>query len=87
LSLVPDDHVVVLFGATGDLARRKLLPGLFRLAQAGLMPERYRIVGAARAALDDGAFRNFAREALDEFGRTDATAAGTPSRATCPTRT
>ena len=34
--LVPDDHVVVLFGGTGDLARRKLLPGLFRLAQAGL---------------------------------------------------
>ena len=36
----PDDHVIVMFGATGDLARRKLLPGLFRLAVAGLMPER-----------------------------------------------
>jgi glucose-6-phosphate 1-dehydrogenase len=70
LSLVPDDHVVVLFGATGDLARRKLLPGLFRLADAGLMPERYRIVGASRASLDDGEFRSFARDALDEFGRT-----------------
>jgi glucose-6-phosphate 1-dehydrogenase len=32
-------HVIVLFGATGDLARRKLLPGLFHLAQAGLLPE------------------------------------------------
>jgi glucose-6-phosphate 1-dehydrogenase len=34
--------VLILFGATGDLARRKLLPGLFHLAAAGLMPERYR---------------------------------------------
>ena len=41
----PDDHLVVLFGATGDLAKRKLLPGLFHLAQAGLLPARYRIVG------------------------------------------
>ena len=44
--LVPDDHIVVLYGGTGDLARRKLLPGLFRLAQAGLLPKRYRIIAA-----------------------------------------
>jgi len=37
----PDNHVIVMFGATGDLARRKLLPGLFHLAAAGLMPDRY----------------------------------------------
>lgn len=42
---VPDDHVIVLFGATGDLARRKLLPGMFRLAEAGLMPERFVVIG------------------------------------------
>lgn len=36
----PEDHVLILFGATGDLAKRKLLPGLFRLAAAGMMPER-----------------------------------------------
>ena len=41
----PDDHVIILFGATGDLARRKLLPGLFHLAKAGLMPQNYQIVG------------------------------------------
>jgi glucose-6-phosphate 1-dehydrogenase len=66
--MTPADHVIVLFGATGDLARRKLLPGLFRLDQAGLMPERYRIVGTSRAALDHDGFRRFAREALAEFG-------------------
>ena len=43
----PDNHVIVLFGATGDLAKRKLLPGMFHLAAAGLMPERYRIIGSA----------------------------------------
>ncbi len=59
-------HVMVLFGATGDLARRKLLPGLFHLAQAGLLPE-YRIVGTSLDDLDDESFRAFARGALDEF--------------------
>ncbi|WP_443081105.1 hypothetical protein [Streptomyces sp. PmtA] len=60
---VPDDHVIVLFGATGDLARRKLLPGLFHLAKAGLLPDRYRIVGSApaQAALSDDEFRKRAR--------------------------
>jgi glucose-6-phosphate 1-dehydrogenase len=64
----PDNHVIVLFGATGDLARRKLLPGLFRLDQAGLMPDRYRIVGTSRAPIDSDGFRAFAREAITEFG-------------------
>jgi glucose-6-phosphate 1-dehydrogenase len=64
----PDDHLIVLFGATGDLARRKLLPGLFRLAQAGLLPVRYRIVGGALDSLEDGAFRELARDAINEFG-------------------
>ena len=45
----PDDHVIVIFGATGDLAKRKLLPGLFHLANAGLLPTKYRIVGSAPA--------------------------------------
>src|SRR4051812_46335707 len=59
-------HVMVLFGATGDLARRKLLPGLFHLAQAGLLPE-CRIVGTSLDDLDDDGFRSHARAALDEF--------------------
>jgi glucose-6-phosphate 1-dehydrogenase len=66
--LVPEDHVIVLFGATGDLARRKLLPGLFRLAQAGLLPSRYRIVATSRTDLTDDGFRAFARDAVTEFG-------------------
>jgi glucose-6-phosphate 1-dehydrogenase len=66
---VPEDQVIVLFGATGDLAKRKLLPGIFHLAQVGLMPERFRIIGAARhqTSLED--FRELAREAVRDSGR------------------
>jgi glucose-6-phosphate 1-dehydrogenase len=64
------EHVIVLFGATGDLARRKLLPGLFHLAAAGLLPEGFRIVGASIEQLTDDEFRGFARQAAGEFGRT-----------------
>ncbi|MGW1541497.1 glucose-6-phosphate dehydrogenase [Streptomyces sp. NPDC002309] len=68
---VPDPHVIVLCGATGDLARRKLLPGLFHLAKAGLLPSRYRIVGTspAKDSFGDAEFREHARQAVAEFGR------------------
>jgi glucose-6-phosphate 1-dehydrogenase len=69
---VPDDHVLVLFGATGDLARRKLLPGLYHLAEAGLLPERYRVVCVSRDGLTDDEFRSFAHAAVDEFARRPA---------------
>jgi glucose-6-phosphate 1-dehydrogenase len=64
----PENHVIVLFGATGDLARRRLLPGLFRLSAAGLMPDRYQIIGSARAHLTDEQFGDFASQAITEFG-------------------
>jgi glucose-6-phosphate 1-dehydrogenase len=66
-------HVVVLFGATGDLARRKLLPGLFHLSQAGLLPE-CRVVGTSLDDLGDRGFRCHARSALDEFSQRDPAA-------------
>jgi glucose-6-phosphate 1-dehydrogenase len=60
-------HVVVLFGATGDLARRKLLPGLTRLSLSALAPD-LEIVGTSLEEYDDESFRAFARRAVDEFG-------------------
>ncbi|HEU4738858.1 MAG TPA: glucose-6-phosphate dehydrogenase [Solirubrobacterales bacterium] len=66
---VPRDQVIVLFGASGDLAKRKLLPGMFHLAQVGLMPERFRIVGAARTSLDEEDFRELARESVASSSR------------------
>jgi glucose-6-phosphate 1-dehydrogenase len=71
----PEDHVIVVFGATGDLARRELLPGLFHLARAGLLPARYRIIGSARSAITDDEFRQRARDAIAEFGLAEPTGA------------
>jgi len=65
----PKDQAIVLFGATGDLAKRKLLPGMYHLMRVGLMPERFRIVGAARGELDDEEFRELARESVRGSGR------------------
>ncbi|MHB1712323.1 MAG: glucose-6-phosphate dehydrogenase [Acidimicrobiales bacterium] len=72
--LIPDDAVFILFGATGDLARRKLLPGLFHLTVAGLMPRTYRIVGSAPPdAAPPESFVASVHQALAEFGRKDVT--------------
>ena len=68
---VPENQVIVLFGASGDLARRKLLPGMFHLAQVGLMPKRFRIVGVARHGIDVEEFRELARQAIEAAGRED----------------
>ena len=65
-------QVVVLFGATGDLARRKLLPGLFHLATAGFIPG-YRIVGVSLDAIDVDGFRRIARQSLEEFSNRELT--------------
>jgi glucose-6-phosphate 1-dehydrogenase len=59
-------QVVILVGATGDLARRKLLPGLFHLASSGFIPG-CRIIGVSLDSLDTDGFRQFARDALTEF--------------------
>ncbi len=66
----PQDHVIVMFGATGDLAKRKLFPGLFHLFAAGLMPQEFRIIGSGRHSPgSDDDFRELVRDALEEFGR------------------
>jgi glucose-6-phosphate 1-dehydrogenase len=65
--------VIVLFGGRGDLAQRKLLPGMFHLTAAGLMPERFRIIGTGRRDIPDDEFRRLAKAAVDEFGREPAT--------------
>jgi glucose-6-phosphate 1-dehydrogenase len=57
---------LLLFGATGDLARRMLLPSLYALDSDGLLPDDLRIVGTARTELDDAAFRGRAEEALKQ---------------------
>jgi glucose-6-phosphate 1-dehydrogenase len=68
---------LVIFGGTGDLARRKILPGLYRRFLAGQMPPDSRIIGAARGELSDSDYRQQVREAIAEFvpaNRQDKTA-------------
>ena len=60
--------MILLFGATGDLARRKLLPGMLHLSQSRLMPE-FQIVGVSLEQLSDGEFEGIAAEACREFSR------------------
>jgi len=62
-------HAIVLFGATGDLAKRKLLPGLLHLFQARLLPADFRIVGTSLDELDEDGFRRMALAACDTFSR------------------
>jgi glucose-6-phosphate 1-dehydrogenase len=66
----PSNRVLVLFGATGDLAARKLFPGFFHLYREALMPEEFRIIGSGRHSPgSDHDFREHVRKALEEHGR------------------
>ncbi|MBM3927860.1 MAG: glucose-6-phosphate dehydrogenase [Sphingomonadales bacterium] len=58
---------LLLFGATGDLSRRMLIPSLFGLHADSLLPPSLTITGTSRSAYDDAGFRDFAAAALDEF--------------------
>jgi glucose-6-phosphate 1-dehydrogenase len=60
-------HVIVLFGATGDLSKRKLLPGLAYLAESALAPD-IRVVGTAMEDINSDEFRALARSAIESFG-------------------
>jgi glucose-6-phosphate 1-dehydrogenase len=58
---------LVVFGGTGDLAQRKIIPGLYRRFWAGQIPADSNIIGAARSDLDDKGFQDMARAAIAEF--------------------
>ena len=60
---------MVIFGASGDLAHRKLLPALYSLTRDRLLPARFAVVGFARRAVSDDTFREEMRAACDEFAR------------------
>ena len=60
----------MIFGGTGDLARRKLLPAVYNLAHEGALPERFNLVGISRGAMSHEEYRNVAGEAIRAFSRT-----------------
>jgi glucose-6-phosphate 1-dehydrogenase len=70
LERVPVPHTaLIIFGASGDLAKRKLLPALYNLAHEGQLPERFALIGVSRSETSDEDYRTFARESITEFSR------------------
>ena len=68
-SAVAAPCTIVIFGASGDLTRRKLLPAIYNLALDGLLPERFAVMGFSRRDLDDAAFREVARSGVESYSR------------------
>jgi glucose-6-phosphate 1-dehydrogenase len=69
LALTPEPCALVIFGASGDLTRRKLFPALYSLAYRQLLPPEFAVVGVARTEMTDDEFRERMEEAVREFGR------------------
>lgn len=65
--------ILVIFGASGDLTFRRLIPSLYSMEAEGLLPERFAVVGFSRTKLDNEAFRTKMREAINVYGRTKTT--------------
>ena len=63
----PGPTTLVIFGASGDLTRRKLLPAIYRLSRRGRLPAQFAVIGIARSQMDDEAFRTQFRDSLKEF--------------------
>ena len=66
----PNPQAIVVFGASGDLASKKVIPALYNLAVSGLLPEHYCIIGYSMDPWDDEAFRRHARESIEAHSRT-----------------
>ena len=58
------NHILIIFGASGDLTKRKLIPAIFDLFKQNLLPEKFAVLGASRSVLSDDEFRNRATEFL-----------------------
>lgn len=63
----PDNCIMVIFGASGDLTKRKLVPALFNLYRQDLLPEKYAVLGVGRSEFTDDSFRDFMSENVSQF--------------------
>ena len=63
---------LVIFGGTGDLAKRKLLPAIYNLAHEGALPERFNLIGVSRSEMPDDEYRELARQSITQFSRREA---------------
>ncbi len=79
LERLVEPFVFVVFGATGDLSRRKLLPAFDHLAMLGYLPPKFAVVGVSRTCLDDQAFRELAQDAINAHRRSEGIQPGQSS--------
>src|SRR5947209_4285444 len=78
---VKEPFAFVIFGASGDLSRRKLIPALYHLATLGYLPPKYAVVGTARTEMTDDAFREFVRDAIQEHSKEEDSGASADAAA------
>ncbi|MEA2621946.1 MAG: glucose-6-phosphate 1-dehydrogenase [Chloroflexota bacterium] len=69
LERIPEPCVMVVFGATGDLAHRKILPAVYNLRRAGLLPQESAVLGFSRRPYSDSTYRSEMRQAVEKFSR------------------
>lgn len=67
----PENQIIVIFGASGDLTKRKLVPSLYDLYEQELLPEKFAVVGASRSKFTDEEFRKSMEEGINEFATSD----------------
>lgn len=67
----PENQIIVIFGASGDLTKRKLVPSLYDLFMQNLLPDKFAIIGASRSDLGDAKFRNEMKEGILKFALSD----------------
>ena len=67
----PENQILVIFGASGDLTKRKLVPSLYDLFEQNLLPEKFAIIGASRSDLGDDNFRKSMKEGIEEFSQSE----------------
>ena len=63
---------MVIFGGTGDLAHRKLLPAIYNLAHEGALPERFNLIAVSRSEMENDEYRRLARESIAKYSRRQA---------------
>ena len=73
IEATPGPTTLVIFGASGDLTKRKLLPAVYHLARNHRLPPRFAVIGIGRTQMDDNAFRDQFRDSLREFAKVGAT--------------
>ncbi len=67
----PENQILVIFGASGDLTKRKLVPSLYDLFDQNLLPDKFAVIGASRTDLGDNNFRNSMKEGITEFSQAE----------------